>query len=236
MLARAVLGQQGRGAPIVGWVSSTEQGSMSNSTSHVVTLPARVSGDILVATLVDVGSSSGWTTPSGWTLAADQNLSAGLDIRMALYYRTTDAAEGASVTFTNGASSRWIGVCDLYRGFSSATAHSPADIPTSDFAASATLAEWTGTPPSADAGDLLVSVFGISTNTGAAALPTDTFTQPTGTSVRSDHRVTNGANRAGAIIVADRVAVGSDTAGVWTAGGSNATHDKAATAVLVLNA
>jgi hypothetical protein len=232
---KLMMGQVVAGGGGLGYIESTEQQSIAtNTTTLTVTLPPnRESGDVMVAVLVVVSGSGTWTTPTGWTAASDISNSAGVDIQLSVFYRITDDAEASTIDFVLSTSTRLLGSCHLYRGPSSVQECDANDLIDSTFAATDTIAEWTGTPTSLDSGDTLLSIFAISSTVDPAP---DTYTEPSGTTVRDDYRVSNGSTRHGAIIIADRTAAGSDSPGVWTSASGNGTHDKAATAILILNA
>lgn len=89
--------------PVVAAVNASVQAT--DTTSHVVSLPASISaGDLLICFLGGDGSGS-WAldVPAGWSTGyADENNSGGCN--GSVRWKIADGAEGASVTFTSSTS------------------------------------------------------------------------------------------------------------------------------------
>lgn len=87
-------------------------------TSVAVTKPAgTTAGDVLIAFVAETGVGV-ITAPAGWTLIDVR--STGTDVTMARYYRVAGAAEGATYTWTLGASVRNWGWVGAYTGVDTA--------------------------------------------------------------------------------------------------------------------
>lgn len=139
-MAGALVAITDTGTPIVYQGSATNANS-TNTTSHVVNVPAGVaSGDLLLAHIVLNDGSLTLATPTGWTLVASKK-DAGNDAIGYVFYRIAGGSEPSSYTFTssancwsNTAMSRWTGAAvspiNAHTEYG-ATSSIPADVPLS---------------------------------------------------------------------------------------------------------
>jgi hypothetical protein len=86
-------------------VSTNESATTTAGTSHVVNLPANLVSGNLILILSNKGTpatTSLYNELAGWTELLDENVASG----MAGWWRVSDGAEGATVTFTSASSIR----------------------------------------------------------------------------------------------------------------------------------
>jgi hypothetical protein len=93
-------------------VTTNESATPTASTSHIVNLPGSLVSGNLILILCDKGTPATTATfnaLAGWTELLDENIASGL----AMWYRVSDGAEGATVTFTSSAAIR--DACTAYQ-------------------------------------------------------------------------------------------------------------------------
>jgi hypothetical protein len=86
-------------------VTTNESATPTAATSHIVNLPGSLVSGNLILILCDKGTPATTATfnaLAGWTELLDENVASGI----AMWYRVSDGAEGATVTFTSSAAIR----------------------------------------------------------------------------------------------------------------------------------
>lgn len=158
----------------------------TDSTSHVVSLPASISsGDLLICFLAGDGSGS-WAldVPTGWNQAySDENNSGGCNL--SVRWKIADGTEGSTVTFTSTASEKASHRSFRITGHHATTPFEAAGGGIAGSQGSSANPDSPSLTPSWGAKDTLwISVYGVDDARSATAYPTDyadnQFTQVSG--------------------------------------------------------
>lgn len=99
----------------IGFVNKTSTVNSTSVTTCVISTPAGIAvGDILIAVVSAVGTSSAVTGPAGWTKLAEFNPTT--SFKSALYYRNVTGTEAGSYSWTWSVSGRNVGQIVAYSG------------------------------------------------------------------------------------------------------------------------
>jgi hypothetical protein len=199
--------------PVV--VTTNESATPTASTTHIVNLPGSLVAGNLILILCDKGTpavTATFNALAGWDVLLDENIASGL----AMWYRVSDGAEGATVTFTSS-----VAIRDACTSYQISGAINPAtqapQLSTVATAASANPNATTCTPTGGAKDYLWITMFGqVGEQADDDTLVTAVPTNYGGTELEKTCGVA-GTNLGGMIASAHRTNnAASEDAGAWT--------------------
>ncbi len=153
----------------------------AGSTSLTLAKPSTaVAGDVLVAQMVVMATSTVITAPSGWSLI--RATASGTAVEMATYYRVVTSAEPSSYKWTFGATETATGAISDLAGVNSSSPVDASSGKVNTGTATAAFAQITTTVPN----DLLLAFVGVAGNT--------TITPPSGYTESYDRKNTGSSD------------------------------------------